>query len=213
MEIQDNQKFAHTFLQEYLKNGLGALSKRDVDILVLRLLIDDGKYKFPQEIFKACRELKLTETKLRNLYQDAQLKYWQYDEKLAKEKFIELVASSAMERNKEKITFIVRDPFLRQYFEEWVDKANGFTDSSFNKNLVVIHQEILKRILEGFCSENQFKEIQSRFPKELQKIKTASSFKNALDAFMIEFAKAAGKETGALSIKVIAAGLTLFLSA
>ncbi len=58
--------YSETFLYEYCKNGLGSrFSKRDVDVLVFFLLLQDERYKLPEDIFKACRELKLSETKVR----------------------------------------------------------------------------------------------------------------------------------------------------
>ena len=86
--------YSETFLYEYCKKGLGGgFSKRDVDVLVFFLLLHDERYKLPEDIFIACRELKLSETKVRRLYQDAQLKYMQYDEEEAKKKFVAVVES------------------------------------------------------------------------------------------------------------------------
>ena len=86
--------YSETFLYEYCKNGLGSrFSKRDVDVLVFFLLLQDERYKLPEDIFKACRELKLSETKVRRQYQDAQLRYMQYDEEEAKKKFVAVVES------------------------------------------------------------------------------------------------------------------------
>ncbi len=94
IHLQDPANFSETFLDEYCKNGLGGgFSKRDVDVLVFFLLLQDERYQLPEDIFIACRELKLSETKVRRLYQDAQLKYMQYDEEEAKKRFIAVVES------------------------------------------------------------------------------------------------------------------------
>ena len=94
ISLQDPAKISKTFLDECCKSGLGSgFSKRDVDVLVFFLLLQDERYKLPEDIFIAFRELKLSETKVRRLYQDAQLRYMQYDEEEAKKKFVAVVES------------------------------------------------------------------------------------------------------------------------
>jgi len=113
----------------------------------------------PADIYKVCRDLKLSETKVRNLYQDVQLRYNQYDEKIAKKKFIEVVKSGSVELRGNKltfITFIIRDPLLRHYFEEWVAEVCGFTDSSFNKNLVTISKVTFSKILDSILIDSEY---------------------------------------------------------
>ena len=110
----------------------------------------------PADIYKVCRDLKLSETKVRNLYQDVQLRYNQYNKKIAKKKFIEVVKSESVELGRNKLTFIIRDPLLRQYFEEWVAKVNGFTDSSFNRNLVTVSKKTFSMILDSIFIKSKY---------------------------------------------------------
>jgi hypothetical protein len=160
LKIEDPDKFCDLFLAEYFKNGLGVgFSKRDLDVLIFYLLLKDGRYNMPADIYKVCRDFKLSETKVRNLFQDVQLRYNQYDEKIAKKKFIEVVKSESVELRGNKltfITFIIRDPLLRQYFEEWVAKVNGFTDSSFNRNLVTVSKKTFSMILDTIFIESKY---------------------------------------------------------
>ena len=163
-------------------------------------------YKLPEQIFKACRELKLTEAKVRNLYQEVQLKYEQYTENEAKERFISLVNEGTFNRKGDKITFIVREPLLRQYFEEWVAENKGFTDSSFNKNLVTLHKDTFEKVLSYLAVENT-KEIQGNFSRELELLNVAENRNGLIRLFTEEFVKSAGKETGALTFSVLGDGL------
>ena len=93
---------------------------------------------------------------MRNLYQDVQLRYNQYDEKIAKERFITIVESGAIELKGDKLTFTIREPLLRQYFEEWVAEVCGFTDSSFNKNLVTISKDTFSKILDSILIDSEY---------------------------------------------------------
>lgn len=121
VEIRRPSNFCNTFLEHYLAGGLGRMQKRDIDVLVMHLLISDGRYQFPRDTFKAARELSLTETKIRNLYQEVQLRYQQLPEEEAKALLVELINKKAYEIKGERIVFIVRDPMLGQWFQEWVE--------------------------------------------------------------------------------------------
>jgi hypothetical protein len=217
IHLQDPTNFSETFLDEYCKNGLGSgFSKRDVDVLVFFLLLQDKRYTLPEDIFKACRELKLSETKVRRLYQDAQLRYMQYDEEEAKKRFVAVVESGAIEKKGDKLTFTIREPLLRQYFEEWVAKEKGFTDTSFNKNLVTLSTNTFYKVLDHLANpdmpmdkiKHQL-EKEGKFEKDI--LKDANDRQSLLRLFSEEFAKSAGREAGALSIKAAAKALGLMI--
>jgi hypothetical protein len=210
MNLNNPENFATQFIGEYFQSDFGSLSKRDIEILVFHLLLKDGRYDLPKDMFKACRELKLTETKVRNLYQSAQLKYALYDEDEAKARFIELVGEGLIERKGDKLVFIVRDPLLRQYFEEWVAEQGGFTDSSFNKNLVTVHRQTLEAIL-GFLAIGDIEQIQNHFVGETDLFAQATDRPGLIRLFTEEFFKSAGKEAGALSVKALGMGLKILL--
>lgn len=157
LKIKNSGKFCEIFFAEYCKNGLGVgFTKRDIDVLVFYLLLKDGIYNMPADIYKVCRDLKLSETKVRNLYQDVQLRYNQYDKDIAKERFITIVESGAIELKDNKLTFTIREPLLRQYFEEWVAEVNGFTDSSFNRNLVTVSKKTFSMILDSIFIKSKY---------------------------------------------------------
>lgn len=210
IDLKSAGSFGEDFIDIYLKNGLGSLTKRDVDVLVLFLLIKDGRYDLPKDIFKACRELKLTEARVRNLYQEVQFKYMQYDESVAKQKFVELVENGLIEQKSNKLTFIVREPLLRQYFEEWVAAQDGFTDSSFNKNLVTVSVGTFEKILYDLM-EVDYADIQDKLINELAPLSEAQDNESLLKMFVKEFFKSAGKEAGSMSMQGLGLALKMFL--
>lgn len=217
ISVQNPAIFSKTFLDEYCKNGLGSgFSKRDVDVLVFFLLLQDKRYTLPEDIFKACKELKLSETKVRRLYQDAQLRYMQYDEEEAKKKFVAVVESGAIEKKGEKLTFTIREPLLRQYFEEWVAIEKGFTDTSFNKNLVTLSVDTFYRVLDYIANPDlPIDKIKHQLDEEgyveNDKLRDTNSREGLLRLFLEEFAKSAGREVGALSINAVGRVLRLII--
>ena len=206
MQINNSKKFCADLMKEYLAGGLGRMQKRDIDILMLHLLIQDGQYKFPDEIFKAARELKLTETRVRNLYQEVQLRYQQLEEKEAKAALVKLIEKRSFELKGNKFVFMVRDPMLGQYFQEWVASVDGFTDSSFNSNLVSINKDVFLKVLNKI-SVQQF----GKFPTEARNFNEPNNRPGVLKLFVEEFAKSAGQEAGKMSAKAIAAALGVIL--
>jgi len=210
MQLNDPEAFAHGFLEEFMRSGFGSMPKRDMEIMVLHLLVRDGQYDLPSDLFKACRELKLTETRVRSLYQSLQLKYALYDETEAKRRFAELLEQGLIESKNGRLTFIVRDPLLRQYFEEWVASLGRFADSSFNKNLVVVSTETFRDVVTRLAV-GDFDEIRQCFHGELVVFEASQDKKSLARLFTEELVKSLGKETGSVTIHGLAAMLKMLL--
>jgi len=204
--IKDSKGFCSSLLDQYLAGGLGRMQKRDIDILVLHLLIQDGQYSFPMDLFKAARELKLTETRIRNLYQEVQLRYQQLGEDQAKAALVEVIEKGAFELKGKRFVFVVRNPMLGQYFQEWVASVDGFTDSSFNPNLVSISKDVFSKVLEKIS----VKEI-GEFPNRADSFNEQSNRPGVLKLFIEEFAKSAGSEVGKMSVSTLATALGVML--
>jgi hypothetical protein len=205
-KIKKTTEFCNEFVNEYLAGGLGRLQKRDVDILVLHLLLKDKRYVFPDDMFKACRDLRLTETRIRNLYQEVQLRYNQLEDNDARLMFVHIIKTNSYKISGSRVTFIVRDPMMGQFFEEWVAAENGFTDSSFNKNLVTIEKSVLEKVIARLAVSNI-----GTFPEEAEILNDVPNRKTLFRIFAEEFMKSAGSEAGALTAKGAAAALALML--
>lgn len=203
--IRRPANFCEEFLSNYLAGGLGKMQKRDIDVLVMHLLISDGRYKFPKDLYKAARELSLTEARVRNLYQEVQLRYQQLPEEDAKAAFVDLINKRSFELKGNRLVFVVRDPMLGQWFQEWVARVDGFTDSSFNSNLVSVNKEVLLDVLDNIAA-NEFPE----FENELDAFNEAGGRKATLELFIDELVKAAGKKAGALGATLLAKVLAGF---
>lgn len=206
LKIKNPTSFCEKFLKEYLAGGLGRMQKRDIDIFVLYLLMNDKQYSFPKDIFKATRDLKLTEARVRNLYQEVQLRYQQMAEEQAKAELVDIVKNNAFEVKGKRFVFVVRNPMLGQYFQEWVASVEGFTDSSFNSNIVSIDRSVFLEVLKKI-SVNRIK----KFPENLNIFNEPESNPGVLKLFVAEFAKSAGNEAGRLSVGGLAMALGLIL--
>lgn len=199
LKIQNQSKFCEAFLKNFLAAGFGRMQKRDIDVLVMYLLVADDRYRFPEDFFKAARELGLTEAKVRNLYQEVQLRYHQLPEEEAKRAFVELIRKGAFELKGDRLLFIVRDPMLSQWFQEWVARVDGFTDSSFNLNLISIKKDVLLKLIEDIAVD-----VIPEFKNDLEQFNKPDGRKSRISLFIDEFIKSAGKEAGSLSVKALA---------
>ena len=194
MEWQlDQGEFAQRLLAFWVDKGFGNASKKDLEAYALHLMLQGGHYRFPQDFYKAAHELKISETRLRNLYVHTQLVHGAYSESQARLAWAELVVSRQMQFHEHRVTFIVREPMLRQYIEEWVAQVNGFADSSFNRSLVVMGIDTLERVLNHLSAGREV--ILPAEYEEAHKIAKKSG-KTLTRHFVEEFVKGAGKKTG-----------------
>ena len=198
--------FGDAFINEYLQRGFGNLQKREMDILIFYLLMNDGALGKEINFYQLSRQLKLSEARVKNLYFEAQLRFGDYDEDQAVEDFIELVSKGLFESDKNNhVSFIIRDPMLRQYFEEWVAQYEGFSDSSFNKSIVKVSTGLLTKILCGLVKNTKkAEELRSMFMStedEFDLEETVSSYIKKFLIGKVEKGFEYGLETGVLILK------------
>lgn len=205
-QINDVEGFCTEFLKHYLSSGFGRMSKRDIDVLVMYLLISDGQFELPRDIFDVSRKLCLTEARVRNLYQDVQLRYRQLDEKDAKESLVKLIETRSFEIKDGRILFFVRDPMLAQWIQNWVYKVNGITDSSFNQKIISIKLDVFNRMLNDITLD----ELPS-VKGELEELNKIDGKRPKLDLFLEKLVGSAGEEAGRAVIISLATVLRSFL--
>jgi len=84
--LKEEENFANDFLDDYLAIGFGSLLKREIDVLMMDLLL---KYTDIQNMgnFDLSLKLKLTESKIKNLKYEANLKYREETEIFVKNSF------------------------------------------------------------------------------------------------------------------------------
>jgi len=101
--------------------------------------------------FQISRDLKISERRVRNLYQDVQLRYSLYSREEAIERLVKIIEDQRFEvetvNGRRKYIFQIREPLLRQYFEEWVDIVKGIADTSFSPTIVIISREVFLNVL------------------------------------------------------------------
>lgn len=145
IKIKDAKGFAEDFLGEYLANGMGARTKRDIDILVMHLFT-----KHAGITEKSNHELSILlqapESKIKGLLYEARLKYPPEQDYVEKE-FLYTLSKSQFDFQKGVITFVMEDNFLRHAIQGKLKAKGMFADSSFNSELVKINRSSLEEII------------------------------------------------------------------
>lgn len=147
------QKFAIEFMEAYLQNGFGRMSKTEIDILIFHLLSDEVFSSFSN--YELSRVLKISGTKVANLKYEASLRYSKYDDDTLKDEFAKIVDRSKFKVDKDKITFCIENKLVRSYIDDQLKLAGSFSDTSFNRELVTIHSDMLLELLKQLYGEDK----------------------------------------------------------
>lgn len=147
------EKFKKDFLESYLRGGMGSLSKRDIDALVMHLLdeqgLDDGVPLKNLSNQQVSVKLRVPATRIKTLRYEATLKYVSNGESIAKWRFLEVLAKAKFDSEKDKIGFIIEDAFTKNWLQG-ILKNNGLVfDNSFNTEIVKVDSDGLFSVLEA----------------------------------------------------------------
>jgi hypothetical protein len=178
-QIRNKEVFIQRFFEDYFKYGLGSLSKKEVDILILKLILEDLLDKNNQEldVFKLARDLKISVTKLRNLIKEVQIRFNQVSDDVVKRRIVYIFQTNRWKLEGNQIHISIVDPLLRERFLELIYKANSFADYSFNNEILKIDIDVFVLIISNLSGKS-LDEIISSLPDLIikdEKLVTAES--------------------------------------
>jgi hypothetical protein len=158
--------FKKAFLAPYLAGGMGALSKRDIDALVMHLIDEHGlEDGIPLKRFsnqQVSVKLRVPANRIKTLRYEATLKYVINNEALAKWRFLEGLARARFDADKDKIGFIIEDSFTKNWLQGML-KSNGIVfDNSFNTEIVKLDSDALLDILKVLFDEESVLRLRKR---------------------------------------------------
>ncbi|MDP1715753.1 MAG: hypothetical protein Q8L41_13510 [Anaerolineales bacterium] len=198
IKITDTNGFVDELLGEYLKNGMGALSKREVDILIMYLL---GKYGDLVTLsnHELSIRLQMTETHVKNLRYEAHLKYPPVEEKYVEIQFLLVLARSVFDAEKEKINFVLEDEYLRHAIQGRLKARGMFADSSFNTEIIKIDHTALEKLIREMYGKKVADQFQKGFSRLLKK-EAGMDFQSLLKTFVKSAVNSLGSAVGPLAI-------------
>ena len=186
INVTHADQFVSELLAEYLGNGMGAMSKRGIDILVMNLL-----EKYSDLADRSNHDLSIllqsTESRIKGLRYEARLKYPPDDDKFIEKAFLAVLARSQFDTDKKVIIFVVEDSYLRYAIQGRLKAKGMFADNSFNSELVKINIDSLEAVIRemyGDTVADQYKEIFEELVKQEDAAAQRLSFRNLKHSFL-----------------------------
>ncbi|MBL0457375.1 hypothetical protein JD499_09185 [Aeromonas enteropelogenes] len=197
MKIDSDEKkieFLDFFLERYLERGFGTLSKSEIDMLIMHLIMkhSDLKYK-PNHAVSL--DLKLSESRVKNLIHKANLQFIEDHEGYVKAEFLALLHKSKLETSKSKVVIVIEDAFVKQGIQARLKELGHFADNSFNAELVKISTNSFYELLRSFYSPEDVAKFEQEINEALKKDdENKIEFKGLLKDFLSGATNKAGEK-------------------
>jgi hypothetical protein len=210
----DKENFTDQFLKAYLENGFTTMTKREIDLLVLRLIVDcrsSWNWDTPPTAFEMSRDLRAKRSRIRSLMDELSFRMLA-DEDGAKARLKTLIVKQcenegdALTKNG-SIRLQIEDGFLREYAKSLVQTDFGIVDTSFDRSIITLTVAKFLSLVANLFSDKQRATLESELKKAEKKLKAKES-KTLWRCFLESVAQGAGKEIGSKVIRLGLAALT-----
>ena len=202
--------FKKTFLDHYLKLGLGSLPKSDIDALVMHLLdqygINESEPLAALNNQKVSELLRTTPSRVKKLRYDAALKFGANIEDQAKGKLLAALSKASIELKDKKICIIIEDSLAKNWLQGQLKTHQQLFDGSFNRELIEVDSKGFFKVLKLCFSKPLTNKFESEFNKLAQKQFTEETLK-VFRELAFNFAKAAVTAVGAGAVGVFNASV------
>tara|TARA_Y100001001_G_scaffold164846_1_gene199539 strand:- start:4903 stop:5661 length:759 start_codon:yes stop_codon:yes gene_type:complete len=138
---EDAVSFAREFLEKYTAVGFGALSKREVDLLLIQLLHKHLQGFQDKSDFDAALILRTTKRKVRGLRDEVSFREARSEDYLNVNLRNELKRAEVLPGEHGTVKIQLDDAVLRGYAEKIVRSEFGIVDSSFNSAILQLSGE------------------------------------------------------------------------
>ncbi|MEI6819582.1 MAG: hypothetical protein WCL19_08265 [Verrucomicrobiota bacterium] len=191
--------FKSLFLENYLKFGLGSMSKQDVDSLVMSLLDRYGSVDHVPLAKSSNQDvsefLKTPVSKIKKLRYDAALKFGGHIEEEAQGRLLAALANASLETEGSKICLIIEDSLAKNWLQGKLKKHHQIFDYSFNAEIVKVSGKGLFQVLDSIFDKKQIDKFRDGYKcanDEANSDKRIKIFKE----ITMEFAKSAATAAG-----------------
>jgi hypothetical protein len=190
--IKDTKGFVNAFLEEYLSDGLGAKTKREIDILLMTLLMEYANLA-GQSNQELSILLQAPEARIKSLRYEARLKY-PPDKDYVKREFLYALTRSQLDFDRKIITLVIEDQFLRLAIQGKLKARGMFADTSFNTELIKISRGSLEAVIEELYGKQYASDFREGFDAMQEQVdgsnvSVAKAFSDTILAFVWDSAK------------------------
>jgi hypothetical protein len=163
LENIDVAAFGRSFLDRFLQQGFGSLTKREIEVLVINLLKKQAAYEGKSN-FALSKALRLPGAKVSSLLYESVLLFETDHEMYFQSglmKALQKVKLKTKRKDNEEstYTFVLEDKFIRLATHARLKDLGHFADGSFNTEIVSITHSGLIDLLESFITEDEAKKL------------------------------------------------------
>lgn len=199
--------FAREFIAQYMNRGFGTLTKREVDLLVMQLLV---KYRRAWSLdrpsdYEIARQLAISPRKVRSMLDELAYRDPSKDDEWCRKQLLEILRDAEKHVDEGYVRVQIDDGLVRAYATAKIRAAMGLVDSSFNTSIVSLSGERYAALVLELIEDDRSKKLLSYLPTDVEDDQAEKS-PSPIKLFIDEFAKAAGKESGSQLVKL---GVTL----
>ena len=185
--------FEKEFLDNYLRFGLGSMTKTDIDALVMHLLDKYGEPEgSPLKLLSnqsVSEKLKTPVSKVKSLRYAASLKFSESIEEEAIHRFSYCLLTANFTAEKGKIKFLIEDQLAKSWFQGKLKQAGLYNDSPFNTEAIRVDVDQFIQVLRVLFPENTLDEFEKELSDEIEG-KSSSLDNRKLTRFLVEAIKA-----------------------
>lgn len=216
----DANAFLQDFFTVFVRNGYGALPKREIELLVLELLLKHSSTWSSEEppTYELARLLRISPRRLRSLLDDLAYRDAARDENWCRKQLRDILKKSEKIKHGTWIAVQIDDGLIRDFATATVRREFGIVDTSFNTAIVkltgekfgalaasVLEPEEWEPILEALDTAKMETEQDPKSPK--------SAIRLFIDAFATSAGEEAGKQTVDLGFTLLSGGTNKILGA
>jgi hypothetical protein len=200
--------FKRDFLNSYLKLGLGAMPKTDIDSLVMHLIdlygVDDSGPLAGYSNQTVSERLRTPVSKIKRMRYDAALKFGSEIEVEAKGRLLAALSKASLEPEHDKITLIIEDTLAKNWLQGQLKMKQQIFDYSFNAEILKVPVEGLFQVLDSVFDSGQIEKFREGY-QTAKKQKTNELRIAAFKAVAQKFAEGAAKSAGSGIINILKA--------
>jgi len=176
LSAPQHKVFSEVFLEEYMSRGHSNMSKREIDVLIFKILNND------LDVFKGltnhliAMKLRTTPPKVKTLKYESLLRFPPEDEDVFTEeyfrkKLIEYFDSPIFKVRKDDgwIYIQIDDPIVLDAFKAIARNNKEIIDGSFNSDIIKISNEGFVMVLKELTDEKKIKEVEKLIKKAYEK--------------------------------------------
>lgn len=155
--------FLHKFLDRYCAAGFGTLSKREIDLLVLGLLIENGGLVDVDNAQSLSRQLRLPLAKVKALIYELNLRDERKDENWVISELRQRLrygkASVSGKEESARIEVGIDNQLLRVEVEALLKRYGHYPDYSFNREILRLTPEAYSALTKAVLPEAEYKDL------------------------------------------------------